>query len=252
MTMELWTNCAVATMQAGSERPYGLVDDAALVLDGKRVLWVGERQALPAELRSRCLQQQDGGGALITPGLIDCHTHLVYAGDRAREFELRLNGASYEEIARSGGGIASTVRDTRAASPEALQAQSLVRLQALMAQGVTTVEIKSGYGLALESERQMLQVARALGHELPVTVCTTFLGAHAVPPEFAGRSADYVDAVLAMLQRFSEDLSALQRAIRWDKGDELFDLFTRTRAIRRSIVEQGQDDAREDFGRDHG
>ena len=199
MTMELWTNCAVATMQAGSERPYGLVDDAALVLDGKRVLWVGERQALPAELRSRCLQQQDGGGALITPGLIDCHTHLVYAGDRAREFELRLNGASYEEIARSGGGIASTVRDTRAASPEALQAQSLVRLQALMAQGVTTVEIKSGYGLALESERQMLQVARALGRELPVSVCTTFLGAHAVPPEFAGRSDDYVDAVLAML-----------------------------------------------------
>ena len=199
MTMELWTDCAVATMQAGSERPYGLIDDAALVLDGERVLWVGERQALPAELRSRCLQQQDGGGALITPGLIDCHTHLVYAGDRAREFELRLNGASYEEIARSGGGIASTVRDTRAASPEALQAQSLVRLQALMAQGVTTVEIKSGYGLALESERQMLHVARALGRELPVSVCTTFLGAHAVPPEFAGRSDGYVDAVLAML-----------------------------------------------------
>ena len=199
MTMELWTDCAVATMQVGSERPYGLIDDAALVLDGERVLWVGERQALPAELRARCLQQQDGGGALITPGLIDCHTHLVYAGDRAREFELRLNGASYEEIARSGGGIASTVRDTRAASPEALQAQSLVRLQALMAQGVTTVEIKSGYGLALESERQMLQVARALGRELPVSVCTTFLGAHAVPPEFAGRSDDYVDAVLAML-----------------------------------------------------
>ena len=199
MTMELWTDCAVATMQAGSERPYGLIDDAALVLDGERVLWVGERQALPAELRSRCLQQHDGGGALITPGLIDCHTHLVYAGDRAREFELRLNGASYEEIARSGGGIASTVRDTRAASPEALQAQSLVRLQALMAQGVTTVEIKSGYGLALESERQMLQVARALGRELPVSVCTTFLGAHAVPPEFAGHSDGYVDAVLVML-----------------------------------------------------
>ena len=199
MTMELWTDCAVATMQAGSERPYGLIDDAALVLDGKRVLWVGERRSLPAELRARCLQQHDGGGALITPGLIDCHTHLVYAGDRAREFELRLNGASYEEIARSGGGIASTVRDTRAASPEALQAQSLVRLQALMAQGVTTVEIKSGYGLALESERQMLQVARALGRELPVSVCTTFLGAHAVPPEFDGRSDGYVDAVLAML-----------------------------------------------------
>ena len=199
MTMELWTDCAVATMQAGSERPYGLIDDAALVLDGERVLWVGERQALPAELRERCLQQQDGGGALITPGLIDCHTHLVYAGDRAREFELRLNGASYEEIARSGGGIASTVRDTRAASPEALEAQSLVRLQALMAQGVTTVEIKSGYGLSLAAERKMLQLARRLGREQTVSVCTTFLGAHAVPPEFAGRSDDYVDAVLAML-----------------------------------------------------
>ena len=199
MTTQLWTDCAVATLQPGADRPYGLIDDAALVLDGEFVRWVGPRSELPTELRARCQQQHDAGGALITPGLIDCHTHLVYAGDRAREFELRLNGATYEEIARSGGGIASTVRATRAASAEALQAQSRVRLQALLAQGVTTVEIKSGYGLALESERRMLQVARALGRELPVSVCTTFLGAHAVPPEFAGRSDDYVDAVLAML-----------------------------------------------------
>ena len=199
MTTQLWTDCAVATLQPGADRPYGLIDDAALVLDGEFVRWIGPRSELPTELRARCQQQHDAGGALITPGLIDCHTHLVYAGDRAREFELRLNGATYEEIARSGGGIASTVRATRAASVEALQAQSRVRLQALLAQGVTTVEIKSGYGLALESERRMLQVARALGRELSVSVCTTFLGAHAVPPEFAGRSDDYVDAVLAML-----------------------------------------------------
>ena len=199
MTTQLWTGCAVATLQPAAASPYGLIEDAALVLDADRVLWVGPQSELPTELRARCQQQHDAGGALITPGLIDCHTHLVYAGDRAREFELRLNGATYEEIARSGGGIASTVRATRAASAEALQAQSRVRLQALLAQGVTTVEIKSGYGLALESERQMLQVARALGRELPVSVCTTFLGAHAVPPEFAGRTDDYVDAVLQML-----------------------------------------------------
>ena len=199
MTTQLWTGCAVATLKPGADRPYGLIEDAALVLDGEFVRWVGPRSELPVELRARCQQQHDAAGALITPGLIDCHTHLVYAGDRAREFELRLNGATYEEIARSGGGIASTVRATRAASAEALQAQSRVRLQALLAQGVTTVEIKSGYGLALESERRMLQVARALGRELSVSVCTTFLGAHAVPPEFAGRSDDYVDTLLAML-----------------------------------------------------
>ena len=199
MTMQLWTDCAVATLQPAATSPYGLIKDAALVLEADRLLWVGPRTELPAELRAGCQQQHEAGGALITPGLIDCHTHLVYAGDRAREFELRLNGATYEEIARSGGGIASTVRATRAASAEALQAQSRVRLQALLAQGVTTVEIKSGYGLALESERRMLQVARALGRELPVSVRTTFLGAHAVPPEFAGRSDDYVDTVLAML-----------------------------------------------------
>jgi imidazolonepropionase len=134
-------------------------------------------------------------GAWITPGLIDCHTHLVFAGNRAAEFELRLNGASYEDVARAGGGIVSTVTKTRAASEDELLAQSLPRARALLADGVTTLEIKSGYGLDLDSETKMLRVARRVGTELGISVRTTFLGAHAVPPEFAGRQSDYVDEV---------------------------------------------------------
>ena len=198
MTTELWTNCRAATMQPGAAA-YGLIDDAALVVDSETLSWVGPRADLPAELLAGCSAQHDAGGALITPGLIDCHTHLVYGGDRAHEFELRLNGASYEDIARAGGGIASTVKATRAASAAELEAQSALRLQQLMAEGVTTVEIKSGYGLALDHERKALGVARALGQGRAVDIRTTFLGAHAVPPEFAGRTDDYVDAVLAML-----------------------------------------------------
>jgi imidazolonepropionase len=197
--MQLWTHCAAATMQAGAAQPYGLIDDAALVVDGTLLRWVGPRAHLPAELLNQCSQHHDAGGALITPGLIDCHTHLVYGGDRAQEFELRLNGASYEDIARSGGGIASTVQATRHATPEQLKQQSSVRLKQLLSEGVTTIEIKSGYGLALEPERKMLQVARALGQDHAVDVRTTFLGAHALPPEFAGRADAYVDEVLRML-----------------------------------------------------
>ncbi|MCG2592522.1 imidazolonepropionase [Ramlibacter sp. XY19] len=177
--------------------PYGLVDDAALVTEDARIAWVGPRRELPAQWRAA--PEQDCRGALLTPGLIDCHTHLVYGGDRAQEFEQRLNGASYEEIARAGGGIASTVRATRAASEDELFAQSRTRLRALRAEGVTTVEIKSGYGLALAQERKCLRVARALGREEGVAVTTTFLGAHALPPEFAGRPDDYVDELLRML-----------------------------------------------------
>ncbi|MBU3740301.1 MAG: imidazolonepropionase [Rhodoferax sp.] len=199
MTLQLWTGCVAATLNPALPQPYGLIEDAALVVDGPLIGWVGVRSELPAALAARCGPAQDAGGALVTPGLIDPHTHLVYAGDRAREFEMRLGGVSYEEIARQGGGIASTVRQTRAASPEALRAQSRPRLQALCAEGVTTVEIKSGYGLDLESERKMLQAARQLGQELGVTVRTTFLGAHALPPEFAGRPDAYIDAVVAML-----------------------------------------------------
>ncbi len=138
----------------------------------------------------------DGAGALLTPGLIDAHTHLVHAGDRAREFEMRLNGASYEEIAQAGGGIVSTVRQTRAASADELFAQSAGRLRALMRHGVTTVEIKSGYGLSLADELKMLQVARTLGERHPIEVRTTLLAAHAIPPEFTGRADAYIDAVV--------------------------------------------------------
>ena len=199
MNLQLWTNCRAATVEAGVAEPYGLIDDAALVIDGETLAWVGPRAALPATLLAQCAVQHDAGGALVTPGLIDCHTHLVYGGDRAHEFEQRLNGASYEDIARAGGGIASTVQATRLASAAELMAQSRARLQRLMAEGVTTLEIKSGYGLALEHERKTLAVARALGRRHRVDVRTTFLGAHAIPVEFAGRSDDYVDAVLQML-----------------------------------------------------
>ena len=198
MTPQLWTNCRAVTMQPGGAA-YGLIEDAALVVDGEMISWIGSRTNLPPELAVSCSQQHDADGALITPGLIDCHTHLVYGGDRAHEFELRLNGASYEDIAKAGGGIVSTVKATRAASASELHAQSAVRLQRLMAEGVTTVEIKSGYGLALEHERKALSVARGLAQGRAVDIRTTFLGAHAVPPEFSGRTDAYVEAVLDML-----------------------------------------------------
>ena len=211
----LWTNCRIATMQLGSQLPYGLIDDGALLTEGEHIVWVGRRDALPAAAAQRNPQHHDAGGALITPGLIDCHTHLVYGGNRAAEFEQRLNGASYEDIAKAGGGIVSTVRATRNADAAALDAQSRPRLKALMAQGVTTVEIKSGYGLSLAHERKMLQVARGLGHTAngekgkkiakgvqggeAIDVRTTFLGAHAVPPEFTGQTDLYLEEVLCML-----------------------------------------------------
>ena len=199
MTSQIWTNCRIATLQVDAAHPYGLIDDAALAVQGERVAWVGPCSELPSEYLQHGTTQHDAAGALITPGLIDCHTHLVYAGNRAHEFELRLQGASYEEIAKAGGGIVSTVKATRDASAIEIEAKSLPRLQRLMAEGVTTVEIKSGYGLALAHERKTLSVARALGRSNPVTVRTTFLGAHATPPEFAGRNDDYIGEVFRML-----------------------------------------------------
>ena len=195
----VWLNCKAATLQHSAAQPYGLIDDAALVVSSGLLEWVGARRDLPAQFAANDVLKNDAKGALITPGLIDCHTHLVYGGNRAGEFEQRLNGASYEDIARAGGGIASTVQATRAATELELESQSTPRLQALLAEGVTTIEIKSGYGLALEHERKTLRVARRLGAAHPVSVRTTFLGAHAVPPEFAGRADDYVDEVVAML-----------------------------------------------------
>jgi imidazolonepropionase len=183
----LWTGIHLATVGGGDVR-----DGALAVCDG-RIAWLGRSADLPHELRAD--ETHQGGGAWVTPGLIDCHTHIVYAGNRSDEFEARLQGATYADIAQRGGGIASTVRSTRRASEDELFEASLPRVRALLAEGVTTLEIKSGYGLTLESERRMLQVARRIGRELPVTVCTTFLGAHCVPPEFHGRADDYVEEV---------------------------------------------------------
>ncbi len=199
MSLQLWSNCRAATLRSDASGSYGLIEDAALVVQGESLAWVGPRAELPSALLGRCTVHHDAGGALVTPGLIDCHTHLVYGGDRAQEFEMRLNGASYEEISRAGGGIASTVQSTRSASAAELQRSSAKRLEQLMNEGVTTIEIKSGYGLALEHERKMLMVARQLPQCHSVEVRTTFLGMHAIPPEFDGRPDEYVDAVLQML-----------------------------------------------------
>lgn len=164
-----------------------------VVVQGGTAQWVGPEDAWPASWNA--LPRFDARGALATPGLVDCHTHLVYGGQRANEFAMRLAGATYEEVAKAGGGIVSSVRATREASEDELFALALPRLQALLDEGVCAIEIKSGYGLALEHERKQLRVARRLGEALGVTVRTTFLGAHALPPEYAGHSQDYTDLV---------------------------------------------------------
>ncbi len=191
----VWTNARLVTMaEAGA--PYGLIEDGAIASQGSRIAWVGPMSALRQQPAAAQAINHDVKGRCITPGLVDCHTHLVYGGNRAREFERRLEGATYEEIARAGGGIRSTVAATRALSEDALYEVTRPRLEALVAEGVTTVEIKSGSGLDAASEAKSLRVARRLGRELPVAVATTFLGAHALPPEFAGRSDAFIDAVV--------------------------------------------------------
>ena len=182
----------LATMQ-GDDGGYGIVRDGAVAIHGGDIAWVGPQRDLPRDLRARTVMHC--GGRWLVPGFVDCHTHLVYAGNRAGEFERRLQGATYADIAREGGGINATVRATRAASQQELVAQSRPRLAALAAEGVTTVEIKSGYGLQTATELKQLRAARALALDLPVEVSTTLLGAHAVPPEFAGRADDYIDYV---------------------------------------------------------
>ena len=189
----LWRNAQLATLHG--DTPWGLVTDGTLVSSADTIVWVGPHSELPAALALAATHEHDLGGALVTPGLVDCHTHLVYGGQRAKEFELRLQGASYEEIARSGGGIRSTVAATRAATDDVLLAAAKRRAVQLTREGVTTLEIKSGYGLSLHDEARCLAVARRLGAELPLTVCTSYLGAHALPPEFAGRADDYIAAV---------------------------------------------------------
>jgi imidazolonepropionase len=185
---ERLTNVRLATMRGSGA--YGLVDDGALVLDGEYIVYAGPRAEAPPADRS-----SDLGGRLVTPGLIDPHTHLVYGGNRAQEWEQRLLGASYEEIARDGGGILSTVRATRAAGYERLLAAAHARLATLCAHGVTTVEIKSGYGLDVETEIRLLRIARELGRQLPVDVRATFLGAHTFPPEYRAEPEAYVDLI---------------------------------------------------------
>lgn len=195
----LIVGAALATLDA--DGGYGAIEDGAIAwLDGV-LTFVGPRAALPGDPAALARETVDARGGLITPALIDCHTHLVFAGDRAGEFEQRLQGASYEQIARAGGGIVSTVRATRAADEEALLSQSLPRARALLADGVATVEIKSGYGLDFDNERKMLRVARRIGEELGISVRTTFLGAHALPPEFAGNPDGYIDRVCEWLPR---------------------------------------------------
>lgn len=185
----LFTGADIATMASG-ESGYGLIEDGALLVRDGRIAFVGPRGDVPDDVSART---HELGGGVLLPGLIDCHTHLVFGGDRSHEFEMRLNGASYEEIAEAGGGIRSTVAATRAASLEELVRVSKPRLKALMAEGVTTVEIKSGYGLNLETERRMLEAARKLGLEDGVDVVATFLGAHDLPLEYDGRADAYID-----------------------------------------------------------
>lgn len=182
----LWQHCHAATMANGS---YSIIEDAAIVTNAGLIEWIGPKAELPGVDAERVV---DLGGAWVTPGLIDCHTHTVFGGNRSGEFEQRLQGVSYAEIAAQGGGIASTVRATRAASEDALLASARQRVQALLRDGVTTLEIKSGYGLDLANERKMLRVARRIAEELPVTVRVTCLAAHALPPEYAGRADDYI------------------------------------------------------------
>ena len=187
--LHLWRNARIAACDSAMSR----FTPGALLTRGPRIEWVGAERDLPAGCRAD--ESHDLGGAWVTPGLIDCHTHLVFAGTRAGEYAERLRGRSYREIAQAGGGILASMRALRAASEQQLFDESLPRLEALLAEGVTTVEIKSGYGLTLADEAKMLRVARSLAHALPVTVSTTLLAAHALPPEYAGRRDAYVDDV---------------------------------------------------------
>ncbi|MWD28552.1 imidazolonepropionase [Aquicoccus sp. SCR17] len=191
MTQTLLTHCSAATMAPG-DTPYGWIADAAIALDSGRIAWVGPRADLPAEYD---WPAEDLGGRMVTPALIDCHSHVVHGGNRAREFEMRQQGASYQEIAKAGGGIVSTVRATREAGEEALLASALTRVDAMIAEGVTTLEVKSGYGLTIEDELKMLRVATRLGELRDIRIHRSYLAAHAVPPDYKDRADAYIDEV---------------------------------------------------------
>lgn len=186
----LLTNGKAATMAGGS---YGLIDDVAIACDNGMIRWIGKRSEVPAAYQN--FKLHDLGQRLVTPTLIDCHTHIVYGGDRAQEFEMRLKGATYEDVARAGGGIVSTVKATRQASVDQLVLSALPRIDALIAEGVSVIEIKSGYGLDRDTELNMLRAARAIEKLRPVRTVTSFLGAHAIPPDYKDRSDAYIDEV---------------------------------------------------------
>ena len=228
----LITDCHVATMAEGGA-PYGAIEDAAVLIRDGCIAWVGPHADLPEH---QATETDRLGGAWVTPGLIDCHTHLVFGGDRSDEFERRLGGMTYEEIARSGGGIVSTVAATRAASEDALFDSALARLEGLTATGVTTVEIKSGYGLDRETELKMLRVARRIGRETTVRVRTSYLGLHAVPPEHRADRAVYVDLAIddilpaAHAEGLVDAVDAYCEPIAFS-ADEVARLFERARAL---------------------
>ena len=201
--MQILGNATLATMLPNTSS-YGLVKTGAIAFRDGKIAWAGPETDLPASYAD--WPREDLGGRLVTPALVDCHTHIVFGGNRAREFELRLEGASYEEVARAGGGIVSTVTATRAASEDALVADALPRVDALLAEGVTTIEIKSGYGLDIETELRMLRAARRIGRERPIRVRTSFLGAHAVPAEYKDRADAYIDEIcLPALTKAAEE-----------------------------------------------
>lgn len=226
----LLTHATLATMTDG----YGMIPDAAVALDGGRIAWAGPMADLPAAYRA--LPEHTAEGRLVTPGLIDCHTHAVFAGHRAVEFELRLKGASYEEIARAGGGILSTVTATRAASEDQLLAKALPRVDQLIASGATTIEVKSGYGLTVEDELKLLRAARGIARHLPVSIKTTHLAAHAIPPDYTGRAAAYIAEVAipslraAHAQGLVDAVDAFCETIAFSP-DDLAPLFAEARAL---------------------
>jgi imidazolonepropionase len=231
----LLTHATLATMDAkAGSGGYGLIRDAAVAMEGERIVWIGPMTDLPAPYRT--LPAHDAGGRLVTPGLIDCHTHAVFAGHRAVEFELRLQGASYEEVARAGGGILSTVSATRAASEDQLLASALPRIDQLIASGATTVEVKSGYGLTVDDELKLLRAARRIAGMRPVEVRTTHLAAHAIPPEYKGNATGYIaDVALPSLsaahaEGLVDAVDAFCETIAFSV-DDLTPLFAEARAI---------------------
>jgi len=228
----LITDCRLATMVEGGEA-YGAIEDGAILIGDGRIVWVGARVDLPAH---EAVETDRLDGRWVTPGLVDCHTHLVFGGDRSGEFEQRLGGASYEEVARAGGGIVSSVAATRAASEDELYESALTRLAGLKATGVTTVEIKSGYGLDRDSELKMLRVARRIGREAGVRVRTSYLGLHAVPPEHRADRAAYVDKAVdeilpaAHAEGLVDAVDAYCEPIAFSTG-EVGRLFDKARAL---------------------